>query len=265
MSVKSLSILLLFFLIPLVSSKDELLRRTVETSGDERLRKFSLQPGDKKLQYNNGNNDGDDGDSGGGCFAGSESVMIPGGRIVSISEVTIGDQVQVYKASNHEISFSKVIYIPHTKEDNENRKFGETNFIELRTVNSKSIVLTPSHLLPASSRCDDNKDAYVLQFASDVQIGSCILTIDGIERVASSNISKNHAGVYTLVTAADDEYIIVNGIVASMFSFSHTLLNVFYNIHRGLYRGFNIYFTSSHTWMRVLEQASKVFLKMVIS
>ena len=109
-------------------------------------------------------------------------------------------------------------------------------------MNSKSIVLTPSHLLPASSRCDDNKDAYVLQFASDVQIGirfyvvtlhlrfslslihthvsyiyiylhvgSCILTIDGIERVASSNISKNHAGVYTLVTAADDEYIIVNG------------------------------------------------------
>lgn len=149
MSVKSLSILLLFFLIPLVSSKDELLRRTVETSGevfssnqftnfsykihvdffndlvmlqgDERLRKFSLQPGDKKLQYNNGNNDGDDGDSGGGCFAGSESVMIPGGRIVSISEVTIGsylyciychDRYHYYHDHPHLIIIIQIIVLP---------------------------------------------------------------------------------------------------------------------------------------------------------
>ena len=65
-------------------------------------------------------------------------------------------------------------------------------------MNSKSIVLTPSHLLPASSRCDDNKDAYVLQFASDVQIGIRFYVVTLHLRFSLSLIHTHVSYIYLL-------------------------------------------------------------------
>ena len=40
-------------------------------------------------------------------------------------------------------------------------------------------------------------------------------------------------GVYTIVTK--EEYLVVNGIIASPFGVNHMLANMYYNVHRFLY------------------------------
>jgi hypothetical protein len=40
-------------------------------------------------------------------------------------------------------------------------------------------------------------------------------------------------GLYTIVTK--DEYLVVNGIIASPFAYNHMVANLFYNIHRFVY------------------------------
>ena len=40
-------------------------------------------------------------------------------------------------------------------------------------------------------------------------------------------------GVYTIVT--NEEYVVVNGIIASPFGANHMMANMYYNIHRMVY------------------------------
>ena len=47
-----------------------------------------------------------------------------------------------------------------------------------------------------------------------------------VERIQGS-------GVYTIVT--NEEYLVVNGIIASPFGANHMLANMYYNVHRFLY------------------------------
>ena len=68
--------------------------------------------------------------------------------------------------------------------------------------------------------------------ASAVQAGDCLRTVDGAEKVVSVSVVEGQ-GVYSLVTK--EEFVVVNGVVASPFAGNHAAAHAFYNIHRMLY------------------------------
>jgi Hint module len=90
--------------------------------------------------------------------------------------------------------------------------------------------MTHSHILPAGA-CGSTSllpDVY----ASSVTVGDCIMTVSGMEEVSAVETVQGE-GLYTIVTK--EEYVVVNGIIASPFAFNHMLANFYYNIHRFVY------------------------------
>ena len=102
------------------------------------------------------------------------------------------------------------------------------SFVEIAT-KDRSLMVTTEHLL-FSGKCNSE---LVLMEAKKVNIGDCLKTVDGLEVVVST--TKNTlVGVYSVVTT--EEYIVVNGIVASPFEFNHYAAHMFYGIHRALFK-----------------------------
>ena len=61
------------------------------------------------------------------------------------------------------------------------------------------------------------------------------MTISGPEKVtAVENVLGE--GVYTIVT--NEEFIVVNGIIASPFGGNHMIANLYYNLHRLIYMSY---------------------------
>lgn len=214
--------------------------------GSERLRKFNLAPGDQLVMegWNSGggsgssssssssSDGGSDDDDTGGCFAGSESVLTSEGVRKPINSVTIGEHVQVLNEQG-EMTFSEVVYIPHGKNTM------TATFIELFTETGKSLQITPTHIIPIYKNCiDQNKGEYEMIYAANVNIGYCLLTTNGTEKLVSVENSRGYGGMYTLVTADSHGLLVVNEVVASSFAFTHDVTNHFYHIHRFLYRYF---------------------------
>jgi len=56
------------------------------------------------------------------------------------------------------------------------------------------------------------------------------------EQKIVSNTQEQGQGIYTIVTG--EEYVVVNGIVASPFAVSHYVPNAYYNFHRLAYKTF---------------------------
>jgi Hint module len=109
--------------------------------------------------------------------------------------------------------------------------------MQLETITGRVIRMTPWHLLPAGA-CDVNialnyQEAPVmpgqLKYARDVVIGDCIYTTHGVEQVVRI-IHTTAEGIHTVVTK--EEFIVVNGVVASPFAISHTFVNIYYNLFR---------------------------------
>ena len=159
------------------------------------------------------------------CFSGSETVSLESGSVISISDVKVGDRVLAADLSGT-LSFSEVISVPHSKNDI------QTDFVELITKSGKSIKLTPGHMILAGA-CIGNDQELVR--AAAVPVGACLSTVDGLEAVTATYLTKG-SGLYTIVTM--QEYVVVSGIVASPFAVSHTVGNSFYNIYRAIYSWF---------------------------
>lgn len=157
------------------------------------------------------------------CFAGTETVTLESGDFRPISDVKIGDRVLAAN-SGGEAKFSDVIFVPHST----NTEFA--TFAQISTVGGRDIKMTQNHILP-SGVCGSTS-SMPLVYASQVSVGDCILTVSGEERV-SKVISVHGEGVYTVVT--NEEFVIVNGIVASPFGVNHMMANFYYNVHRFLY------------------------------
>jgi hypothetical protein len=151
------------------------------------------------------------------CFAGSETVTMESGEMKTISEVLAGDRVFAADATGKAV-ITSVVYVPHKP----NKK--STLFAHISTEN-KDIKMTMNHLLPAGA-CSSSLS---LIHASQVNVGNCIMTISGQEKVVSV-VPIESEGVYTIVT--NEEYVIVNGIIASPFGANHMMANLFYNLHR---------------------------------
>lgn len=58
------------------------------------------------------------------------------------------------------------------------------------------------------------------------------MTVSGEDRVRAVAISRG-VGIYTIVTK--EEFVVVNGVIASPFGVNHMMANFYYNIHRFVY------------------------------
>ena len=75
----------------------------------------------------------------------------------------------------------------------------------------------------------------IVYLYSAVSVGDCIMTVSGREKVAAVETMSGE-GVYTLVT--NEEFIVVNGIIASPFGGNHMIANLYYNVHRLIYMSY---------------------------
>ena len=157
------------------------------------------------------------------CFAGSETVRLESGEDRLISHINAGDRVLAADAAG-KMSFSEVVFVPHKTNK------GTAAFVHITTASGLDIKMTRSHVLPAGA-CG-NYSPLPLKYASLVKVDDCIMTSTGEEKVSSVGMALAE-GAYTLVVT--DEFIIVNGIVASPFAYNHIAGNLYYHIHRFLY------------------------------
>lgn len=132
-------------------------------------------------------------------------------------------------------SFSTVVAVPHAKNNI------VTDFIEILTsgdadetwepsyARGTSIRLTSDHLLAAGD-CDRMRLGGKLPLlkAQNVEAGLCVLTVNGLEKITTVGIVRSQ-GIYTVVI--DNEYVVVNGIVASPFAISHSWGRLFYSFY----------------------------------
>jgi hypothetical protein len=70
--------------------------------------------------------------------------------------------------------------------------------------------------------------------ASTVQVGDCLYTPAGQQKVVFTSASKG-SGIYSVVTTEMSGLIVVDGIVASSFGSSHSIANTYYHMHRMMY------------------------------
>jgi len=152
------------------------------------------------------------------CFSGMDTVQLESGETKMLSEVQVGDRVLSADAQGT-LSYSDVVFLPHAA----NNK--AATFVNIATEGGKALKATKTHLVQTC--------AGELTYAGALKAGDCLRTVDGEERVASTSATKAE-GIYSVV--AQNEFIVVGGIVASPFAFAHGATNAVYNIHRALYK-----------------------------
>ena len=158
------------------------------------------------------------------CFAGSEMVTLESGASKLIADVVVGDRVLAANAQGAFV-FSDVIAVPHAKNND------RVMFNEISLANGADIRMTGEHLLPVAASCGVDA-VFAVTAAKDVAANSCVMTVNGQSAVVSNNKVAG-AGIYTIVT--NEEYVVVNGVVASPFATCHAMGNTFYNVYRAMY------------------------------
>jgi Hint module len=157
------------------------------------------------------------------CFAGSETVSVESVGATSISNIRTGDRVLAADATGRTF-YSDVVFVPHGPNED------SALFVHITTAHGRDIKMTGSHILP-SGACN-SASSLPLVYAKDVNVGDCIMTVSGEERVSAVEVVPGQ-GLYTIVTK--EEYVVVNGIIASPFATNHMMANLYYNAHRLLY------------------------------
>lgn len=154
------------------------------------------------------------------CFSGSDTVTLETGFSKALSDVSIGDRILTANAQG-KLSFSEVVFLPHGLNDQ------EATFVDISTASGRRVKATSMHLMQT---CEGS-----LVYAETLKAGGCLRTVDGRELIksASHTVAK---GVYTAVTK--NEFLVVEGFVASPFAMAHSITHTYYNIHRTLYEVF---------------------------
>lgn len=158
------------------------------------------------------------------CFAGSETVLLESGTTKAISDVEVGDVIQVVSADGS-LAFSEVVFLPHGANTQ------KATFSELQLSSGNSLRATPAHFVLAGA-C--GADAFELTAMKGISKGSCVQTTNGEDEVIGNSLVVDH-GIYTVVTKEASGLVVVNGVRASSFAHNHWLVNNYYNIHRTLY------------------------------
>ena len=157
------------------------------------------------------------------CFAGSETLLLESGEVRTISDVRVGDRVLTADAAGR-TSYSDVVFVPHKANSD------DALFTHITTASGRDIKMTPSHIILAGP-CHSSA-ALPLTYASSVSVGDCVMTVSGEDMVSTVETVQGK-GLYTVVTK--EEYVVVNGIIASPFAANHMLANLYYNVHRFVY------------------------------
>jgi len=136
----------------------------------------------------------------GACFHGNGTVLLQSGATKPFSELIIGEFIKTYDAEG-KLSFSPIKTLPHAN-NNE-----PAAFLALKTETGKEVEMTSDHFIP---KCN-----LTVVTAGELVVGDCLLTSHGNETLMEISWAEKY-GVYTAVTG--DEFVVVNGIVASAFS-----------------------------------------------
>jgi len=159
------------------------------------------------------------------CFSSTDTVQMENGATKYISDLVVGDRVLSWDNVNSKPTYTDVVYLPHAKNDI------ESTFVNVEVASGSSLKMTQSHLILAGD-CAAPSSSFALKASASLTTGECVQSVDGV--VAIKSISKvKDIGIYTFVT--NDEFVVVNGIVASPFAVNHFVVNKFYNIHRAIY------------------------------
>ena len=165
------------------------------------------------------------------CFAGSETLSLESGEVRAISDVRVGDRVLAADAAGQN-SYSDVVFVPHRANSD------DALFTHITTASGRDIKMTPSHIILAGP-CHSSA-TLPLTYASSVSVGDCVMTVSGVDMVSTVETVRGK-GLYTVVTK--EEYVVVNGIIASPFAANHMLANFYYNFHRFAYSSFPSFFS----------------------
>jgi Hint module len=157
------------------------------------------------------------------CFAGSETLRVESKGDRLIADIRIGDRVLAADAAGRTF-YSDVVFLPHGPNKD------SALFVQITTAHGRDIKMTHSHILP-SGACN-TASPLPLVYAKNVNVGDCVLTVSGEERVSAVGVLPGQ-GLYTVVTK--EEYVVVNGIIASPFAVNHMMANLYYNMHRFVY------------------------------
>ena len=157
------------------------------------------------------------------CFAGSETLHLESGEVRFISDIRVGDRVLAADAAGR-TSYSDVVFVPHRANND------DALFTHITTASGRDIKMTPSHIILAGS-CHLS-GPLPLTYALSVNVGDCVMTVSGKDMVSTVETLQG-TGLYTVVTM--EEYVVVNGIIASPFAANHMLANLYYNVHRFVY------------------------------
>ena len=111
------------------------------------------------------------------------------------------------------ISASPVVFLPHPENDI-TRKFDEVTL-----ANGMVVRMTRNHLIPL---CDGS-----LVTARSLKEDDCLMTTDGMSKVATTKHNVESGGIYTAVTK--NEFLVVDGIVASPFALAHGIAHSFFD------------------------------------
>lgn len=151
---------------------------------------------------------------GGGCFAESSQVRVlkADGRLVptKLSDVRIGDFIESLDEQFHQ-TFSEVYYLLHDKSSH------LVSMIELVSTAGTSVRVTPLHLLFTASQ--RQKDKWSLQTANMLQVGDWILVDFEPKQIGAVHLQSE--AIRAPLTLNDR--IVVDGVAASVFSYSETL------------------------------------------
>jgi len=161
------------------------------------------------------------------CFSSDVTLTLASGESRVFSEVQVGDEVLTANA-NGALSFAPIVALPHV------RNYKVASFKQVETSTGKTVKATRMHL---HMKCDGS-----LVYAKSLSNGDCLRTVDGNEAVTAVSVTKA-IGLCTAVTT--NEFLVVNGIVASPFAEAHGLPNAFCSIHRALIAYFPSAFKSS--------------------
>ena len=172
-----------------------------------------------------------------GCFAGTETVEMLSGQMKSIADIKVGD---VILAANKlgVTSYSEVVAVPHGANS------ATANFIQFTTKSGHSVKMTADHIVLVSD-CDSSSGTDLVT-AKSVKSGTCLLTTTGKQEVTAVE-TMILSGLYTVVTK--EEFVVVNGVLASPFAVNHAVTHAFYNLHRAVYHFFP-------QWMKTMNGES---------
>lgn len=162
------------------------------------------------------------------CFSGDSSVVTSSGAVKRVSDIQVGDAVQAL-TSDGDTVFADVVFVVHEQ------NIVRSKFVNLKIANGNVLRVTPEHLLP-SGACFPGASVESMNMirAELIHVGDCVMTPQGPEQVVSVAVTEGQ-GVYSFVTSETSGLVIVDGIAASSFGFSHSVVNSYYHLHRAIY------------------------------